>query len=197
MLRTGGPTDNVLELANRLLAEFGGLGGIDQASEQDLCRVSGVGPVKATELKAVFELGRRVVSLNPGDRPKIGSPRDIANLVMAEMSAFGQEHLRVLQLNIKNQVLGSVDLYRGSLNSASVRVGEVFRDAIRQNSAAIVLIHNHPSGDPTPSPQDIELTRQVVSAGELLDISVLDHVIIGQQRHVSLKEQGLGFGPGA
>ena len=112
------------------------------------------------------------------------------------MSALGQEHLRVLLLNTKNYVIGSHDVYRGSLNTAVVRVGELFREAIRQNCAAMVLVHNHPSGDPTPSPEDIELTRQVAEAGTLLDVAVLDHLIIGsgQLGFVSLKEHGLAFG---
>ena len=196
ILRTGSRTGNVLDLANHLLADFGGLAGLNGASIEELCRHDGLGPVKAIELKATFELGRRLVSLNPGDRPQVRSPADIANLVKAEMSALGQEHLRVLLLNTKNHVVGSHDVYRGSLNTAVVRVGEVFREAVRQNSAALVLIHNHPSGDPTPSPEDVDLTREVVQAGTLLDIDVLDHLIIGsgQPGFVSLKERGLGFG---
>jgi DNA repair protein RadC len=195
ILRTGGGSGNVLDLANHLLAVYGGLGGLDAASIQDLCRQNGIGEVKAIEIKAAFELGRRLVSLNPGDRYQIRSPLDIANLVKAEMRALGQEHLRVLLLNTKNQVVASHDVYRGSLNTAVVRVGEVFREAVRQNCASIVVVHNHPSGDPTPSPQDVELTREVVTAGGLLDISVLDHVIIGmgEPGWVSLKERGLGF----
>jgi DNA repair protein RadC len=196
ILRTGGRAGNVLDLANHLLADFAGLAGISSASIAELRRHDGIGEVKAIELQAAFELGRRLVSLNPGERPQIRSPLDIANLVKAEMSALGQEHLRVLLLNTRNHVVGSHDVYRGSLNTAVVRVGELFREAIRQNCAAIVLVHNHPSGDPTPSPEDVELTQQVAEAGTLLDISVLDHLIIGsgQPGFVSLKERGLGFG---
>lgn len=196
ILRTGGRSSSVLDLANRLLAAFGGLGGISAASIPELCRHHGMGEVKSIELHAAFELGRRLVSLNPGERPQIRSPMDIANLVKAEMSALGQEHLRVLLLNTKNHVIGSHDVYRGSLNTAVVRIGELFREAIRQNCAAMVLVHNHPSGDPTPSPEDIDLTRQVVEAGTLLDVAVLDHLVIGsgQPGFVSLKERGLGFG---
>jgi DNA repair protein RadC len=196
ILRTGGRSGNVLDLANRLLADLSGLGGISAASIPELCRYDGMGEVKAIEVQAAFELGRRLVSLNPGERPQIHSPLDIANLVKAEMSALGQEHLRVILLNTKNHVVGSHDVYRGSLNTAVVRVGELFREAIRQNCAAMVLVHNHPSGDPTPSPEDVELTRQVAEAGTLLDVTVLDHLIIGSgvPGFVSLKERGLGFG---
>jgi len=195
ILRTGGGSGNVLDLANQLIARFNGLGGLNDASIQDLRQLDGIGEVKAIEIKAAFELGRRLVSLNPGDRPQVRSPLDIANLVKAEMRALGQEHLKVLLLNTKNQVVGAHDAYRGSLNTAVVRIGEVFREAVRQNSAAIVVVHNHPSGDPTPSPQDVDLTREVVAAGALLDIAVLDHLIIGtgEPGWISLKERGLGF----
>lgn len=193
VLRTGSTDGNVLDLSHALLARFGGLAGLDRASLAELCAQKGIGPVKAIELKAALELGRRLVSLNPGDRPQIRSPEDVANLLMPEMSGLGQEHLRTVLLDTKNHVLGLHDVYRGSLNSAVVRVGEVFREAIRQNCAAIVLVHNHPSGDPSPSPEDVRVTRQIAEAGELLDIEVLDHLIIGQQRYVSLKERRLGF----
>jgi len=195
ILRTGGAAGNVLDLANRLLADFKTLDALARASIPELCRQNGVGEVKAIEIQAAFELGRRLVSLNPGDRHQIRSPHDIAGLVMAEMRALDQEHLRVLLLNTKNQVVAAHDVYRGSLNTAVVRVGEIFREAVRQNAAAVAVVHNHPSGDPTPSPQDVELTREVVAAGTLLDISVLDHVIIGmgEPGWVSLKERGLGF----
>ena len=195
ILRTGGRSGNVLDVANRLLVDFNGLAGIRSASVPELRRHDGVGQVKAIELHAAFELGRRLIGLNPGDRPQIRSPQDVANLFKAEMSAFGQEHLRVLFLSTKNHVLGAHDVYRGSLNTVGVRVGELFREAIRQNSNALVLVHNHPSGDPTPSPEDVALTQEAVAAGALLDITVLDHVIIGDgdPGFVSLKERGLGF----
>jgi DNA repair protein RadC len=196
ILRTGSRSGNVLDLAHRLLADFGGLAGLNAASITELRRHDGLGAVKAIELQAAFELGRRLVSLNPGDRHPVRSPRDIANLLKAEMSALGQEHLRVLLLNTKHHVISSHDVYRGSLNTVGVRVGEIFREAIRQNSAALVLVHNHPSGDPTPSSDDVSLTQEVVAAGKLLDIDVLDHLVIGagEPGFVSLKERGLGFG---
>lgn len=112
---------------------------------------------------------------------------------MAEMSLLGQEHLRTVLLDSRNRVIAIPTIYVGSLNAASVRVGEVFREAIRANSAAMIIVHNHPSGDPTPSPEDVQVTRQMVEAGSLLAIDVLDHLVIGRQRFVSLKERGLGF----
>jgi DNA repair protein RadC len=197
ILRTGSSSGNVLDLAHSLLAEFKGIGGIHAASIVELRRHHGVGAVKAIELKAAFELGRRLSSLNPGDRPQVRSPQDIANLVQGEMSALGQEHLKVMLLNTKNHVIGFHEVCRGNLNSAATRIGEIFREAIRHNSASLVMIHNHPSGDPTPSPDDVALTREVARAGALLDIDVLDHVVIGRPGFVSLKERGLGFDSGA
>jgi DNA repair protein RadC len=109
------------------------------------------------------------------------------------MSALEQEELRVILLDTRNHVIDIKSIYRGSVNSSQVRVGELFRDAIRQNAAAIIVLHNHPSGDPSPSPDDVGLTRNIVQAGKLLDIDTLDHLVIGQGRYVSLKERGLGF----
>ena len=197
ILRTGTPTTNVLELSTRALARHGGLAGVDTASLYELCQEPGVGVTKAIEIKAALELGKRLVSLHPTQRARIGSPRDVFNLLRAEMSTLEQEQLRVLLLNTKNQVLNTFRLYSGSLNSTTVRLGELFREAIRQNVANIVLVHNHPSGDPTPSPQDVQLTRDAVEAGRLLEVEVLDHVVIGRgnDSYVSLKERGLGFPP--
>jgi DNA repair protein RadC len=152
-----------------------------------------VGPAKAAQIKAALELGRRLLAENPDERPQVRSPTDAANLVLSEMSLLEQEHMRVLLLDTKNRVVASEDVYKGSLNTSLIRVGEIFRKAIRANSASLIVVHNHPSGDPTPSPEDVAVTRQIVEAGKLLDVDVLDHLIIGQQRFVSLKERGLGF----
>jgi DNA repair protein RadC len=198
ILRTGTPTSNALELSTRALARHGGLAGVDRAAISELCRDHGVGPAKAVQIKAALELGRRLVSLDPAQRARIASPRDVYNLLRADMSGLEFEQLRVVLLNTKNQVLAAPELYRGSLNGTSVRLGELFREAVRQNVAHVVIVHNHPSGDPTPSAEDVRLTRDAVQAGRLLDIAVLDHVVIGagDGRFVSLKEQGLGFPDG-
>jgi DNA repair protein RadC len=193
ILRTGSKDENVVRLASRLLASYHGLAGLAQVPFSELVTIRGVGRVKATELKAVFELGRRLLVAAPHERSQVKSPADAANLLMLEMGALEQEHLRTILLDSKNHVLKIHTVYVGSLNTAVVRVGELFREAIRLNSAAIIVVHNHPSGDPTPSPEDVHVTRQVVEAGKLLDIEVLDHLVIGQQRWVSLKERGLGF----
>ena len=119
---------------------------------------------------------------------------DAAALVLYEMQALEQEHLRTLLLDRRNKVLEVVEVYRGSVNSSQVRVGEVFKEAVRKNASGIIVVHNHPSGDPTPSPDDVAVTRAIVQAGKLLDVDVLDHLVNGQGRWVSLKERGLGFG---
>jgi hypothetical protein len=124
--------------------------------------------------------------------PRVGTPADVLALT-GDMLAFEQEHLRVLLLNTKNRLLATHEQYIGTLNSCTVRVCELFREAIRANAAAILIVHNHPSGDPCPSPEDVELTRGVEAAGLLLDLPLLDHVIVAADGHVSLKEQGLGF----
>jgi DNA repair protein RadC len=194
ILRTGAAKESVLSLSSRLLAGYGGLAGLARASFAELCGEHGLGEAKAAQLKAAMELGKRLSSTQPEERAVVRTPQDVANLLMAEMSLLEQEHLRVLLLNTKNQVLGMPEVYRGSVNSTMVRVSELLREAVRQNCPAIVVVHNHPSGDPTPSADDIAMTRKLVEAGELLDIDVLDHIIIGEGRFVSMKERRLGFG---
>ncbi len=197
LLRTGSAAENVLDLATRLLSQFGGLDGLARASFRELSAVHGMGEAKTAQLKAALELGGRLLATGSDARVTIHSPQDVANLLMAEMSFLGQEHFRVLLLNTKNQVLGITEVYKGNVNSAVIRASEVFQEAVRSNCPAIILVHNHPSGDPTPSPEDVQVTRQLIEAGKLMDIEVLDHVVIGQTvsgGFVSLKERGLGFG---
>jgi DNA repair protein RadC len=193
ILRTGVQGESVLTLAGRLLARYGGLLGLGRANFSELCAEHGLGPAKATQLMAALELGRRLMIASPEERPVVRSPADAANLLMMEMSLLQQEHLRLILLDTKNRVLSTPTVYIGSLNMSVLRVGEVFREAIRQNCAAVIVVHNHPSGDPTPSPEDVAVTERIVSAGQLLDVDVLDHLVIGQQRYVSMKERGLGF----
>ncbi|HSH03849.1 MAG TPA: DNA repair protein RadC [Anaerolineae bacterium] len=193
MLRTGGSQGHVLTLAQQLLTKFKNPAGLSRATINELMSIHGIGQVKAIEIKAALELGRRALLISPLDRPRITAPIDAANLLMPEMALLEQEHLRLLLLDTRNRVLHTPTIYIGSLNSSVLRVGELFRAALRDNAAAIIVAHNHPSGDPAPSPEDIHVTRQLVSAGKLLDIQVLDHIIIGHQQFVSLKERGLGF----
>ena len=193
LLRSGLAGENVLAMATRLLARFDGLDGLTRAGYDELCATRGVSDAKACQILAALELGRRLASLTPADRPAVGSPGDVANLLMAEMSLLEQEHFRVVLLNAKNHVLGVQSVYIGNVDSAVVRPAEVFAEAVRRTCPRVVMVHNHPSGDPTPSPEDIDVTRRIIEAGRVLDVEVMDHVIIGHQRFVSMKERRLGF----
>ena len=180
--------------ASALLAAFDGLAGVARAPVTELQQQPGLGTTTAARIKAALELGRRLVVERPGDRPQIRTPADAANLIMAEMGLLEQEHLRVIVLDTKNRVVAIPTVYVGSVNTTMIRVSELFREAIRRNCPAIILAHNHPSSDPSPSPEDVAVTRQAVQAGKLLDIDLLDHLIIGGlSQYVSLKERGLGF----
>lgn len=190
--RTGTASESVLSLANNAIARFNGLAGLHSASIEEIKGLKGIGEAKAIELKAALELGRRLLLTRPDERAVVRSPADVANL-MPEMAFYDQERLRVVLLNTKNHVVATAEVYKGSVNQSQVRVGELFKDAIRQNCLNLILVHNHPSGDPTPSPDDVRLTDQVVQAGKLLDINVLDHIVIGRHKFISLKERGLGF----
>ncbi len=193
LIRVGVQGENAVEVGRRLLDQFNGLRGLFEATFEDLSRQRGIGMVKAVQIKAAIELGRRLNTTPTDQPPVIQSPADAAGVVMYEMSNLPQENLWILNLDTRNRLINVEKLYKGSLNTSMVRVGEVFKAAIQKNAAAILMVHNHPSGDPAPSPEDANLTRAVVSAGKLLDIDVLDHVVIGRGRFVSLKERGLGF----
>jgi DNA repair protein RadC len=193
LLRVGVAGENAVQVGQRLLQTFGGLPGLQKATYIEICNQYGIGPAKAAQLQAAIELGRRLAGVAPEERPSIHSPSDAADLVRYEMSALEQEHLRAILLDTRNRVLGIAEVYRGSLNSSQIRVGEVFKSAIRRNAAAIIVVHNHPSGDPSPSPDDITVTKALKEGGHILDIDLLDHIIIAGGRFVSLKERGLGF----
>jgi len=182
-----------IEISQALLARFDGdIRRLFQAHPSELAKVKGINQATAIRIKAALNLGLRLSQ--PGDeRTSINSPADAAALVQSEMSLLDKEHLRTILLDRRNRVLEIVEVYQGSVNSSQIRVGEIFQAAIGRHASAIVVIHNHPSGDPTPSPDDVALTRAIVQAGKLLDIELLDHLVIGQGKWVSLKERGLGF----
>ncbi len=193
LLRVGVEGENAVQVGQRLLQCYGGLGGLHRVSFEELMNQHGIGEAKAAQIKAAIELGRRLGQQSPEDRPTINSPADAAELVRYEMSALEQEHLRVLLLDTKNHLLDIVEIYRGSVNMSQVRVGEVFKAAIRRNASALIVVHNHPSGDPTPSPEDVAVTRAILQGGKVVDVDVLDHLIVGQGAWVSMKQRGLGF----
>jgi DNA repair protein RadC len=185
---------NAVQLGQRILLDVKGPAGLRRISYDELCARRGLGPAKAAQLKAAVELGRRAARMEPDDRMAIQSPEEAAGVIEHELWPLEQESFRVLLLDTRNRLIRTVEVYRGSLNTSVIRVGEVFRDAVRANAAAVIIAHNHPSGDPTPSPEDVAVTRAIVEAGRLLDIEVLDHLVIGKNCHVSLKAKGLGFG---
>lgn len=193
LLRVGVEGENAVQLGSRLLEQFGGLTGLQRADFQEVCAVHGLGPAKAAQIKAAIELGYRLLKENPELKDSISSPEDAADLIRYKMQALQQEELWVILLDTRNRMIHIEEVYKGSLNSSQVRIGELFRAAIQRNAASIILAHNHPSGDPTPSPEDAALTRAVVDVGKMMDISVLDHLVIGRGSYVSMKERGLGF----
>ena len=191
----GGPQP--IETADALLAHFNGrLSDLRLAPASEIASIPGIGQRNAARIKAALELGLRLTINTEEERPTIHCPADAAALVQPEMSIMEQEHLRVMLLDTRNRVIEISEVYHGNLNSAQVRVAEVFREAIRRNASAIIICHNHPSGVAEPSPDDVAVTRAMVQAGNLLDLNVLDHLVIGRGRFVSLKERGLGFETG-
>lgn len=196
LLRVGMVGESAVQVGQRLLQSFGGIAGIHRASFDELSNQKGVKLAKAAQIKAALELGRRLVLEAPEERGVVHSPADAAEMVQYEMSALEQEELRVMLLDTRNRVQHIETVYRGSVNSSQVRIAEIFKAAIRRNATHLIVIHNHPSGDPTPSPDDVAITRAILQAGELLDVKLLDHIIVGNGRFVSLKERGLGFTQG-
>ena len=190
LLRTGTKDESSVHLAQRILNESGGLRRLAESEWEELTRIRGIGPAKALQLQAAIELGRRVARSRLPDTVKITCPQDAANLLMEELRHLKEEHFVCLFLDTKNQVIGRQTLSIGSLNASIVHPREVYRAAIRRSSASILCAHNHPSGDPTPSPEDIALTRRLSEAGELLGVELLDHLVIGDNRYTSLKETG-------
>ena len=180
-------------LAQELLDRFGSLHQLARTNKAQLQRIHGIGSAQAGRVVAFLELSRRLQLPTATETPRITCPADGANLLLPRISHLQQEEMHVILLDTRNRVLDIQFIYRGSLNSSVVRIGEIFRVAIEAFAAAIILAHNHPSGDPSPSPEDIAVTRQIVEAGKLLSIEVMDHLIIGNGRFTSLKERGLGF----
>jgi len=187
LLRVGMKGASAVQIGQNLLNRFEGLGGIQRVSFAELCEVDGIGRAKAAQVKAAIELGRRLSTMSPQERVIITSPQDVADQVQYKMARLEQEELWIILLDSRNHHLRTVQLYKGSLNSSSVRPAEIFRDAIRHNAANIIVVHNHPSGDPSPSPEDIHLTRVLIEAGKMLELEVLDHIIVGINAIASIK----------
>lgn len=190
ILRTGVANRSAVDLGKELLAAYKDLRGIAKASLAELANQVGIGQAKAVQLKAAFELGRRVLTSNPFQLPTIRKPEDAYDLVKASFQDLDREHFKVIHLNTKNQVLKVETTAVGILSSSPVHPREVFKEAVKMSSAGLILAHNHPSGDPTPSQDDLLLTKRLYEAGEILGIRIIDHLIIGDNRYLSLKERG-------
>ena len=190
---TGRAGRNAVELATDAIAGTGGLAALAAASIVELESIPGVGASRAAQLAAAFELGRRLLAEWPTGRFAVRGPHDLADRLVLQMGRLEREELRVVLLNAKNVVLAMPTIYQGNVSTALVRVGELFRDAVRQHAAGVIVVHNHPSGDPSPSPDDLHLTAECVAAGRLLDVPVLDHLIIGHDAYVSLRDRGVAF----
>lgn len=190
LLRTGTRRESAIHIAQQMLGKIGGLRGLVDLSIEELTEINGIGPAKAIQLKAGIELGRRLANSRFTMPVIIRSPQDAAEILTEQLRYLQKEHFVCLFLNTKNHVIGQETLSMGSLNASIVHPREVFRAAIKCSSASIICAHNHPSGDPTPSPEDISLTSRLLKAGEIVGIEVLDHLIIGDNGFVSLKEKG-------
>jgi len=193
VLGSGSHGENVLQLSERLLSEFKNLDGLFKASLSELTEHRGMGPAKSTTIKAALELGNRLHSEAVPERLRVTSPGDAASLLLPQMALLDNEQLRVLLLDNRLRRIRTVKVYEGSVNQTVIRTAEVFRPAVRHNCTSVILAHNHPSGDPEPSREDAAVTAELVKAGKLLGIAVLDHLVIGRSGFVSMKERGLGF----
>lgn len=192
LIGTGTKTENALVLAQRLLKRSGGLFALARTAPEEIAQIHGIGRAKAAKIVASLELGFRLTSSALAERPKIHSATDVVQLVR-DMGILTQEHVRVMLLDTAKRLITSKTLYIGTVDTAVIRVAEVYREAVIRNSPYIILIHNHPSGDINPSPEDINLTRALVSAGKIMDIQLIDHIIIAGHEWTSLREIGMGF----
>jgi DNA repair protein RadC len=190
LLRTGTKRMSALQLSHHIIQQFEGLRYLKDATIGELTQISGIGTAKAVELLAAVEIGKRVSRLQFEERYAVRSPEDGAKYMMDDLRFLQQEHFVCLYLNTKNQILFKKTVFIGSLNTSIVHPREVFKEGFKRSAASIICFHNHPSGDPTPSKEDIEVTKRLVECGKLLGIDVLDHIIIGDKKYVSLKEKG-------
>jgi DNA repair protein RadC len=193
---SGSRTSSTTAIAQEAIVGVGGLAGLAASSPQELERMPGVGPARAAQLAAAFELGRRAVADWPPVRRTIRGPRDLGDRLVVELGRLEREEMRVVLMDTRNGILATPTVYRGNVSVALVRIGELFRDAVRLHASRLILVHNHPSGDPSPSPDDLHLTAEAVAAGRLLDIDVLDHLVIGHGTWVSLRDRGVPFDRG-
>lgn len=191
ILRTGNNSMSAIDLATMLLVKSEGLMGLIEKTPQDLCRIKGIGPAKVAQLKAAVELGRRLACEVSTPKGVVSSPADVYNLLKERMRYYDREYFTAVLLNTKHHIIGVEIISIGSLNASLVHPRELFKSCIKRSAAALIVAHNHPSGDPTPSAEDREITRRLAEVGKIVGIQVLDHIIIGEKDFVSLKEQGV------
>lgn len=191
IIRTGYREKTAIHLAEKVIARAGGLRFLPDYSIEELQEIKGIGLAKAVQIKAALELGRRMAATLRPATQSLNSPQDVAGFLMEEMRYHHKEYFKIILLNTKNQIISLEDISVGSLNSSIVHPREIFNVSVKKSAAAIILAHNHPSGDPRPSNEDLEVTKRVVEAGKILGINVLDHLIIGEGKYFSLKEKGL------
>lgn len=192
LLRTGTKGENVIALSKRLLIELDGLDGLLNVSFEEASKIKGIKKVKACQIITMMELFNRFKTLkSQKENLKISSPKDVSTLLINEMSNFKQEVFKLILLNTKNIIIGTKDVFKGTLNSSIVHPREVFKEAVQRGSANIIVCHNHPSGDPNPSKEDIDITLRLKECGNIMGIGLLDHIIIGNNKYVSLKEKGI------
>lgn len=191
IIRTGTKSESAINLANKLISSAEGLKFLSTSSVQELANIKGIGSAKASVIKASIELGKRLKGYRDFNTIKISSPQDAVGIVMEDMRYFKKEYLRVIFLNTKNIVIDVKDLSIGSLNASVVHPREIYSEAIRKSSSSIIVCHNHPSGDPTPSQEDINITKRLFEVGKLVGIDMLDHIIIGDGSYISLKEKSI------
>jgi DNA repair protein RadC len=190
LLRTGTNGCSAIDLADQMLKRLGGIRSLIEADLQELINMPGIGPAKAAQLKAAVEIGRRVARLSRETRPQLLTPADAASYMMDRLRFQLKEHFVVLHVDTKNRLIGEETVSIGSLNSSIVHPREIFKTALKKSAAAIICLHNHPSGDPTPSFEDLEVTRRLVESGRILGVEVLDHIVVGENCFVSMKEKG-------
>ena len=191
ILRVGSKGDSAITLANRILAEFNGIEGVGRSSVAELCQVRGVGKAKAVQILAAIELGRRVAAAPGSSGEPVTSAADVHRHMGPILGHLDREHFCALMLNTRGQVIANATISIGSLNASLVHPRELFRDAVRHIAASMILVHNHPSGDVTPSEEDIRLTRRLVKCGDLMGIQIIDHVIVSRgHKFFSMKEHG-------
>lgn len=192
IIRTGSRNDTAIELAQRLISiDKRGIGFLSDASFEELTSVKGIGKCKAAQIISAIELGKRIAAQGGEDKIKVTSPLDISGLIMEEMRYLKREHFRIAILDTKNHIITIEEISIGNLNSSIVHPREVFNVAIKRTANSIILIHNHPSGDPTPSREDINITNRLIEAGNIIGIKVLDHIIIGDNKYLSFRERNI------